>query len=148
MKFLLKKFEVSLKNGEYKTSDTRCFISHRNLLHLLFENMELNFSKRPVDNGFKLTSSIKSILLTGSSNSSLDSSPISTPSSPNEEPILIQPDRKDQNFMSFNYEQNPLNAPGTKRVQLTSKSLQLTYHAVTVNNIVYFFQSSKLKQKK
>lgn len=102
--------------------------------------MELNFYKRPVNDGFKATSSIKSILVTGSSVSSL----IDTTSS-DEEPILIEPERKDQDFMNLEYEQNPLNALGNKRIVLRSKSLRMTYHAVTINNIVYFFRSSQSK---
>lgn len=138
IKFLLRKFEVSLKNGEYKTPTATFSISEKSLLHLVLENMELNFYKRPVNDGFKATSSIKSILLTGSSGSSLDEN-----KSTGVEPILIEPEKKDQDFMNLEYEQNPLNALGNKRIVLKSKSLRMTYHAVTINNIVYFFRSSQ-----
>jgi hypothetical protein len=71
VKFLLNKFEVSLKNGAYKTTTAEGFVSESKLLHLRLENMELNLFRRPVADGFKATSRIKSILVTGSSASAL-----------------------------------------------------------------------------
>lgn len=142
MKFLLKKFEVSLKNGEYKSTTSASFVSQKNLLHLLVENMELNLFRRPVDNGFKVTSSIKSILITGSSVNSLNESVGKLVDAG--EPVLVEPDMKDQDFMNVEFEQNPIEATGFKRLKLKSKSLRLTYHAITINNIVYFFRSERI----
>ena len=82
--------------------------------------------------------------MTGSVVSSLDSHTESSAA----EPILIEPDAKDQIFINLNFEQNPLNSVGNKRFMLSSKSLKLIYHAITVNNIVYFFRTTESFQQK
>ena len=144
VKFLLKKFEISLKNGEYRTSKSKSFICHKNLLHLLLENMELNLFKRPVENGFKVNSSLKSIQITGSIIDSMNPNAKQCST----EPILVEPERRDQDFMNLEFEQNPSNALGHKRISFKSKSLRLTYHATTINNVVYFFRSEFVGSKK
>ncbi len=141
VKFILKKFEVSLKNGEYKTQETNGFVSSRSLVRLLFEGLEMSALKRPVNNGLRLNAMIKSVRLVGSSSCSMA---VDGGGDCGGEPVLVEPDLKDEDFMRLEFEQEL----ESKRVVLKSKSLQLTYNAATVNNIVYFFQSTQVKQKK
>lgn len=87
---------------------------------------------------------MRSILLTGSSIDSLVDPEKSTQTNP----VLIEPDSKDQDFMQFTYDLNPLDGLCNKRLLLNSKSLKFTYHSITINNIVYFFRSSESSQQK
>jgi vacuolar protein sorting-associated protein 13A/C len=151
VKFLLKKFEIALIDGEYKTNERATYISNRNLLHLLIDNLELNFSERPVMNGLTVNAGIKSILLMGSDFDTYDRSVASKTQlgQTNALPVLIEPELKDHELINFKYELNPLDGQCKKRFILKSRSLKIVYHAVTINNIVYFFRSSvSLKQKK
>jgi hypothetical protein len=94
-----------------------------------------------------VNSSIKSILLSGSSESSINGNNLAGKAIQlKERPILIEPDAKDQVFMNFIYEKNPLDSSSTQRVILKSNSLKLSYHAITINNIVYFFRSARTIQ--
>ena len=53
IKFLLQRFEVKLIDGEYKSSEKPTYISKTSLIHLLVNNMEINFYQYPVLKGFK-----------------------------------------------------------------------------------------------
>jgi hypothetical protein len=97
---------------------------------------------------FRITSSVKSISLKGSSTSSLTHTKIKTQDAASKAPVLIEPDVKDQIFINLTYELNPLNSASNKRFYLKSKSLKIFYHATTINNIVYFFRSSESMQQK
>ncbi|CAF0704730.1 unnamed protein product [Brachionus calyciflorus] len=139
IKFILKKFEIKLIDGEYKTIEQQTYISNTNLLHLTVENMEANLVQLPVIKGFKISSSVKSILLTGSSfDSSIEQRREKI--SDSKPPIMIEPELKQQDFLEFNYQLNPRDTTCSKRFTLCSKSLRFVYHATTVNNIVYFFR--------
>jgi hypothetical protein len=106
--------------------------------------MEMSFFQYPVLKGFKLKSTVKSLLLTGSNTNSLKHSKDTTNHAVmGTIPVMIEPDMKDQNFLDFSYEQNPLDGLCSKRFVLNCKGLKFIYHAVSVNNIVYFFRSSE-----
>ncbi len=81
----------------------------------------------------------------GASKSSLDKN---SKSGSETQTILIEPETKEKVFVNFEFEQNPLDNLCNKRIKLKSKSLKLTYHAITINNIVYFFRSSESSQQK
>lgn len=98
----------------------------------------------------RINSSIKSISLTGScvqtfNHSRLD--PIESSSSSrggiHQKPVLIEPDLKDQVFIEFKLDIDPSDPQCDKRIAAKSRSLKIVYHATTINNIVYFFQSSE-----
>ncbi len=131
---------MSLKNGEYKTEYSSSYVSRRSIVRLAFEGLEMSVLKRPVNNGLRLNAVIRSVRLTGSSLCSMIGD--SVDSEGDVEPVLVEPDLKDSEFMRLEFEQEL----ESKRVVLKSKSLQLTYNAITVNNIVYFFESTKIKQ--
>jgi hypothetical protein len=96
-----------------------------------------------------VTSSIKSFSLTGSPYNTLSHTKEKADENvTNNKPVLIEPESKDQIFIDFSYEVNPLNSPYNKRLALKSRSLKIIYHAITINNIVYFFRSSELTQQK
>lgn len=109
--------------------------------------MEANFLQYPVIKGFKISSSVKSILLTGSSIDSFTYKK-SDAKLENKSPVLIEPEFKQQDFLEFSYDLNPLDKLYNKRLILKSKSLRFVYHAITVNNIVYFFRSSESSNQK
>lgn len=58
--------------------------------------------------------------------------------------MLIEPDLKDQVFIEFNLELDPTDERCDKRIMAKSRSLKIAYHAVTINNIVYFFRSPEM----
>ncbi len=63
-------------------------------------------------------------------------------------PILLESDKKDEILIDTNFEINLSALFPLKRLILKSESLKAFYHAITVNNIVYFFRSSETRQKK
>ena len=96
---------------------------------------------------FRVTASIKSISLTGSPYNTLLHAK-DTGNSVSNKPVLIEPESKDKVFVDLCYELNPINSSYNKRLTLKSRSLKIIYHAITINNIVYFFRSSELSQQK
>ena len=111
--------------------------------------MELNLYQYPVIQGIKVSSSVRSILVTGLTvNSHQHCADTTLLSNESTVPVLIEPDMKNQVFLEFCYEQNPVDKLCNKRFVLKSKGLRLIYHAVTINNIVYFFRSSEFSQQK
>ena len=97
----------------------------------------------------RVTSSVKSISVTGSTASTQMN--VKEKCSENQclnKPVLIEPEVKDQVFIDLSYELNPLNSSYNKRLRLKSRSLKIIYHAITINNIAYFFRSSELTQQK
>lgn len=97
---------------------------------------------------YRISTSIKSILLTGCSVSTISLSSYNWTKENMQVPILIEPDAKELKFIDFEFEQNPLDSSSNKRLRLNSKPLKITYHSTTINNIVYFFRSDSLQQKK
>lgn len=77
----------------------------------------------------------------------MTSSTTSITSLPNR-PILLQSEKKDEILIESNFEINVFALFPLKRLNLKSESLKAFYHAITVNNIVYFFRSSESRQKK
>ncbi|RNA03908.1 vacuolar sorting-associated 13A [Brachionus plicatilis] len=146
LKFLLKKFELELINAEYKDENRSTTIAEYSLVHLVIENMEADLMQYPVTKGFRINSSIKSINLKGSS---IDSNIAKFELVKEEDryPMLIEADLKQEKFLEFSYGFNPKDQSCNKRLSLSSKSLRFTYHAITVNNIVYFFRSSESTSK-
>ena len=69
-------------------------------------------------------------------------------SSLSKRPILIESETKDEILLESIVEVNMFDLFPLKRFILKSESLKAFYHAVTVNNIVYFFRSSESLQKK
>lgn len=148
--FSLNKFEIKLIDGEYKSSERPTYISKSSLIHLVVNNMEMNFYQYPVLKGIKVDASVKSIRLSGSRFNTINhDSSLSNTNYGNNDPILIEPHAPDHKFLEFCFETNPIDKLCNKRFVLKSKGLRITYHAMTINNIVYFFRSSETaKQKK
>ena len=104
---------------------------------------------------------MKRLTLTGSSfdsqinkkNSTKDTMNASTVSSassmsPHKRPVLIESEIKDDILLESTIEANLSDLFPLKRFILKSESLKAVYHAITVNNIVYFFRSSESIQKR
>jgi hypothetical protein len=53
IKFSLKRFEIGLKDGTYKSDTKRTWISDANIIFLKIDNMYLSFDKMPALLAFK-----------------------------------------------------------------------------------------------
>lgn len=99
---------------------------------------------------------MKSLTLNGSSSNSQNNKsmseskffPTSSLTTQENRPILLQSERKDEILIESNFEINLFALFPLKSLILKSESLKAFYHAITVNNIVYFFRSSETRQKK
>ena len=118
------------------------------IFHIVFFLVLLTFILIFIIFIIRVTSSIKSVSLTGSSSNTLLHSKEHNEKESDNKPVLIEPEVKDQEFIDLAYELNPLNSEYNKRFKLKSRSLKIIYHAVTINNIVYFFRSSEVMQQK
>jgi hypothetical protein len=114
------------------------------------KNMELNYEKNPVNDGFKLTSSIGEVSINGSTTETIHQYKQSNSSDasfiPTNLPSLIEPENKNDTILDFTFELNPINEEWNKRIVLRSRSLKMIYHATTINNIAYFFRSAQTVQ--
>jgi hypothetical protein len=134
--FLLKHFQITLIDGEYKTVDRPSWISETKIISLKLEKMHLMFDRRPVNNGFTVVSSVENILLTGCGSQS-------------KVPILIEPQASQTLVIELMYDHKPIDNLCTNRFVLSSKALKLVYNSPTVVNISNFFKASiKLNRNK
>ncbi len=136
--FLLNKLVIAFIDGEYRTSERPSWISEKKIISLKLVNLHLMFERRPVNNGFKISSSIENIVLTGCASPS----DITIPT-------LVEPQACQKLLIEFMYDHKPLDNSCTKRFFLSSKPLKFVYNSTTVVNISNFFKASiKLNRSK